>query len=114
MAIGAVAWGNPSLEVSSEKPFETSLPYGRDKNVIFYGAGDTTEISFSATIVDKADCYGGELSRKQAWDTIRNNQGVYYFRTSKGEMYYVGLRSVGISNEDIQPYALSVDMVEVI
>lgn len=54
------------MEVSSARALETSLPYGREKNVIFYGAGDTTNISFSATIVDKDNCYGGDLARKEA------------------------------------------------
>lgn len=114
LTIGAVAWGNPELEVKSQRQMESALPYGREKNIVFYGLGDTTEIGFSAVIVDKANLYGGELSRKEMWDTVRNNQGVYFFRTSKGEMYKVGLREISIVNDGNNMYLLNVDMVEVV
>lgn len=61
-----VAWGNPTYEVNSNPQFETGLPYGRDKNIIFYGQGYTNNIAFSATIVDKENLYGGSYARKLA------------------------------------------------
>jgi hypothetical protein len=75
------------------------LPYGRNRNVIFYGKGTETDISFSATIVDEAGMYGGDYARKRAWDSLRNNQGLYWFRTNRGEMYKVGVTSVNTSHD---------------
>ncbi len=109
-----VAWGDVSYEISAAPQFETALPYGRDSNVIFYGQGTTNTIGFTATIVDKDNCYGGSYSRKSAWDTVRNNQGVYYFRTSQGDMYKVGLTGVNISHDKKDLFALKVDMLEVV
>lgn len=112
--ICGVAWGEASFDIDSTPQFETSLPYGRNNNVIFYGQGNTNTISFKATLVDKDNCYGGEYGRKLAWDTIRNNQGIYYFRTNKGDMYQVGITGVKLSHQIKDMYALSVDMVEVV
>lgn len=110
----AVAWGNPKYEFSSSAQMETALPYGREKSVVFYGRGEVTDLSFSAMVVDKPNLYGGEYSRKRAWDTVRNNQGVYYFRNNRGDMYKVGLTSVKIDNEGNDLYNVNVSMVEVV
>lgn len=114
ISVCGIAWGDANYKVSGEPQYETSLPYGRENNVIFYGEGNTNELSFSATLVDKAGCYGGEYGRKLAWDNIRNNQGVYYFRSSKGDMYKVGLTKVQINHDTKDLYELSTEMVEVI
>lgn len=113
-ALCGVAWGNATYTVSSEPIYETSLPYGRENNIIFYGEGCTNSINFTATLIDKENCYGGSYGRKLAWDSIRNNQGVYYFRTNKGEMYQVGITAVSLSHESKDIYSLSVDMMEVV
>lgn len=109
-----IAWGEASYQISSQPVFETSLPYGREYNVIFYGEGNTNELSFSATIVDKEGCYGAQYQRKLAWNTISNNQGIYVFRSSKGDMYKVGLKKVQLQSNKNNLYQLSVDMVEVV
>lgn len=66
IAIGAVAWGNPEMEIETAPQYETALPYGREKNIIFYGEGNTTSLRFNATIVDKDNCYGGSFGLKKA------------------------------------------------
>ena len=114
LSICGVAWGNANYEINSEPQFETALPYGRNNNVIFYGQGNTNSITFGATLVDKENCYGGSYARKLAWDTVRNNQGVYYFRTNKGDMYKVGMTSVNLNHETKDLYELQVEMLEVV
>lgn len=109
-----VAWGNPSWDMTSQPQMETALPYGREKNVAFYGKGNTTAINLSALIVDKANLYGGDYGRKKAWDTIRNNQGIYVFRTPKGDMYKVALTNVSITHDTKDLYNLNVSMTEVV
>ena len=113
-SVCGVAWGNPKYEFSSSAVSETALPHGREKSVIFYGSGEVTDISFTTLIVDKPGLYGGDYGRKQAWDTLRNNQGVYYFRNNRGDMYKVGVRDVKINNEGNDLYNVNISMVEVI
>lgn len=110
---GAIAWGNVSIDISSTPIFETSIPYGRSKNVIFYGEGTETALTFKATIVDRDNCYGGALARKITWDDMRTKQGVYYLRSGRGDLYKVGMRSVNITREAKDLYTISVDLVEV-
>lgn len=55
-----VAWGNPSWEMGSTPQVTTELPYGRDKNVAFYGRGSTNAITLSALILDKPNMYAGD------------------------------------------------------
>lgn len=114
MDVCGVAWGNASYEVNLTPQVETALPYGRAKNIIFYGEGTTNEISFSATLIDKPNLYGGAYGGKAAWDRVSNNQGLYYFRTSKGELYLVGLSNVSVSHETKDLYSLSASMTEVV
>ena len=113
-SICGLGWGKPSFDINSQPQYETSLPYGRSKNVIFYGSGATNTISFSATIVDKEGCYGGVYSRKAAWDNVQNNQGLYWFRTNKGDLYKVGIISVQIKHDNKDLYQLQVNMIEVV
>lgn len=113
-SISGVVWGEASYDISSQPQYQTSLPYGRKSNVVFYGEGATNTINLSATIVDKENCYGGVYGMKAAWDKIMNNQGVYYFRTSKGDMYKVGIVGIDIRHDTKDMYYLSVDMVEVV
>lgn len=108
-------WGNPDVSVSSQPQYETDLPFGRDKNVIFYGMGDETSISLSGEIVDKDNGYAGMWGKKAAWDNVRNNQGVYIFRTPKGDLYKVGLKQLDIKNGEARNvYDISASMVEVV
>ena len=62
----AVLWGAPQWEMDSKQQMETALPYGREKNVAFYGKGDTTSITLTGLIVDKAGTYAEAYSRKKA------------------------------------------------
>jgi hypothetical protein len=110
----AVLWGAPQWEMDSKQQMETALPYGREKNVAFYGIGDTTSITLTGLVVDKAGTYAEAYSRKKAWDNVRNNQGVYYLRSSRGDMYKVALQSVGISHDKRDLYDLSASMTEVV
>jgi hypothetical protein len=57
--------------------------------------------------------YGGDYARKRAWDKLRNNQGLYWFRTNNGDMYKVGVTAVNTSHDWKTLYELEVDMVEV-
>lgn len=109
----AIAWGKPSYTISSSPKYETSLPYGRSSNIIFYGEGATTTITFTAKIVDKDYCYGGEYARKLAWENVINNQGVYVFRSNKGDLYKVGITGINIKHEVKDIYDLQVNMVRV-
>ena len=43
--------------------------------------------------------YGGEAARKRAWDKVRNNQGLYTFRTNKGDIYKVAITNVTLTHE---------------
>ena len=112
--ICGIAWGNADYSIQSTPKFETDLPYGRDKNIIFYGEGTETEMSLNATIVDKDGCYGGASAKKAAWDEVKNNQGIYYFRTNKGDLYEVGVIGANITHNTKDFYELSVNMVEVV
>lgn len=109
-----VLWGAPKYEMASKQQMETALPYGREKNVAFYGMGDTTTITLSGLIVDKEGTYAESYSRKRAWDNVRNNQGVYYLRSSRGDMYKVALQNVNISHDKRDLYNLSASMTEVV
>jgi hypothetical protein len=109
-----VAWGNPRWDLSSSPQYETALPYGRAKNIAFYGGGYTNQIAFTATILDREGMYGGTYARKQGWDNVRNNQGVYVFRSATGDLYQVALTDVQISHEDKDLYEVTVSMVEVV
>lgn len=109
-----IVWGKPSYDINSQPQFQTSLPYGRTSNVIFYGTGTTKDIALSATIVDKEGCYGGSYARKLAWDNIQNNQGLYYFRTNKGQLFKVGVISVDMKHDSKDLYEVQVNMVEVV
>lgn len=112
--ICGICWGNPSFQVDSKSQYQTDLPYGREKNVIFYGYGNTNDINLTATIVDKDNCYGGVYSKKQAWENVLNNQGVYYFRTNQGQLYKVGLVGVSMKHNKKDLYDLTVNMLEVV
>ena len=112
--ICGICWGNPSFQVSADPQYETALPYGREKNVIFYGKGTTIVIRLSATLVDKDGLLGGDYGKKAAWEMIQNNQGVYYFRTNQGQLYKVGLTGLSLKHNKKDVYDLSVDMVEVV
>lgn len=52
--------------MDSKQQMETALPYGREKNVAFYGIGDTTSITLTGLIVDKEGTYAEAYSRKKA------------------------------------------------
>ena len=112
--ICGVGWGEPSFTINSVPQYETALPYGRNKNVIFYGNGDTTTINFTTKIVDKPNLYGSSYARKSGWDKVRGNQGIYYFRSNKGDMFKVGITSFNISKTEKDIYEVSVEMVEVV
>ena len=112
--ICGVAWGNPSWEIESQPQVEVDLPYGRQSQVAFYGQGNATSIDFKALLVDKPSMYAGEWARKKAWDKVRNNQGIYWFRTNVGDMYKVALTGVSFNHEDRDQYDLSVKMEEVV
>lgn len=113
-SICGLAWGEPSYSVNGQPQYQTSLPYGRQSNVIFYGQGTTKSITLSATIVDKENCYGGSYARKLAWQNVQNNQGLYIFRTNKGELFKVGLTGVDMKHNVKDLYDLQVNMVEVV
>ena len=110
----ALVWGEPSYEINTAPQVETSLPYGRTSNIIFYGKGNTKTITLSGTIVDRDGLYGGKWAKRLAWENVSNNQGLYIFRTNKGELYKVGLTSVNIQHQDKDLYQVSVQMVEVV
>ena len=113
-SICGLAWGEPSYSVNSQPQFQTSLPYGRNSNVIFYGQGATKSITLTATIVDKDNCYGGSYGRKLAWQNVQNNQGLYIFRTNRGDMFKVGLTGLDMKHSKKDLYDLQVNMVEVV
>lgn len=113
-SICGVAWGNPQWDLDSSPQYETALPYGRAKNIVFYGSGYTNQIAFTATILDREGMYGGTYARKQGWDNVRNNQGVYVFRSAKGDMFQVALTDVQIHHESKDLYEVDVSMVEVV
>lgn len=109
----AVAWGEPSLTVESTAQIAEAHPYGADKDLVFYGTGTSTKLTFAAKILNKTNQVGGESAAKAAWDELRNNPGVYRFRTNKGDMYVVAITSVSTSSEKYNIYNLNVNMVEV-
>lgn len=113
-SICGVAWGAAQYSIARSPQYETDLPYGREHNVIFYGSGSKNSLELGATIVDKAGLYGGSYARKLAWDNVANNQGVYIFRTNKGEMYTVGLTGVQLEHDTKDLYNLTVSMMEVV
>lgn len=113
-SICGIAWGRPSFTINSQPQYQTDLPYGRTRNVIFYGNGNNNTIQLTASIVDKDNCYGGSYARKQAWDKIQNNQGLYIFRTNRGQLYKVGVIGVDMKHNTKDIYDIQVSMVEVV
>lgn len=110
----AILWGEPVFTQNTEPQLETALPFGRASNIAFFGSGNTRTITLSGTIVDKPDCYGGTSARLDAWRDVKfNTNRLYTFRTNRGDLYKVAIRSIDFSHDKKDLYTVNVRMTEV-
>lgn len=110
----ASCWDGVDFSISTSRPYEIALPFGREKEIVFYGSGNETKIKFSANILDAADQPGGKHSMLQSWIELRNNQGVYDLRTPHSEKYKVAVTDVQIKRTNFNVYQVAVSMNEVV
>lgn len=113
-SIVAIGWGEPSFTISSTAQTEQDHPFGNSADVVFYGEGTSTSITFSAKIIDKADQVGGVNAARQGWEKVRANPGIYRFRTNRGDSYTVAVTNVQISLNKCNIYDVTATMTEVI
>lgn len=111
--VTAVGWGEPGLTVSSDAQITTEHPYGRKEDVAFFGEGTTTNIQFTAKIIDKDDQVGGVNASRYGWERFRQNPGVYRFRTNRGDSYIVAVSNVQVALEKYNIFSVSCTMTEV-
>ncbi len=110
----ASCWDAVDFSISTSRPHEIALPYGRKKEIVFYGIGNETKIKFTANILDTVDQPGGVYSMLQSWIELRNNQGIYELRTPHSEKYKVAITDIQIARTSFNVYKLSISMNEVV
>ena len=111
----ALCWAEPKVDVKSSASVETALPFGRKKQLAFYGEGSSTSLTLTAKVVDgDADQYGGIYATRECWDKVSENQGIYTLRSAAGDMYKVAVQSVSVSKDTANLYDLSISMQEVV
>lgn len=110
----ALAWAGAGIDVKSSASVETALPFGRKKQIAFYGDGTSTSVTLSAKVLEVADQYGGAFASREGWDRMAEAQGICTLRTPRGGMYRVAVQSVSLTRDDAGIYSLSVSAQEVV
>lgn len=95
----AAAFANMSLTVSSTPPVTIELPFGRTAPFAAYGKGETTTVTFTATIAETARSGQSDRSTWQYWNAIRTNPGLYVLRLPDGQMYQLAVQSIESTQE---------------
>ena len=95
----AAAFANMSLTVSSTPPVTIELPFGRTAPFAAYGKGETTTVTFTATIAETARSGQSDRSTWQYWNAIRTNPGLYVLRLPDGQMYRLAVQSIESTQE---------------
>lgn len=88
--------------VSSERPYETELPFGRSRPVAFLGDGLKSSISLKGSIDATQDGYfetvpfSGELD----WRKFQEQQGIVLLRMPNGRWHHALCTSLSIEQSD--------------
>lgn len=106
---------NANYSLKSNMPYTLEMPHGRKLPWVAYGIGTETALTLSGDILaaDQAPTDMLSTSSYAAWESVRNNQGVYLLRCPEGRMHKVAIQDVSISAEGAKVRSVSVTAAEV-